>query len=229
MKAHRLRVTFSCGEDMKYITHLDLMRFWERAMRRAEIPVSYSEGFSPHAQISLAAPLPVGTTSEGELMDVFLSEHLDAKSLIRLLGPQLPPAIAITSVEEVGLALPSLQADVRFAEYDVDVAAVPGDAAACVDKLLVAESVPWEHRRDAETRSYDLRPLVDTISVAAAEDGGTRLHMRLRNDNNGAGRPDQVVAALGLGVAGRIHRTRLLLAGASPARAAWRTHGRFSS
>ena len=71
-KLQRLRVTFTRGEEMKYITHLDLMRFWERALRRAELPVAYSEGFSPHAQIALAAPLPVGTTSDCELMDVFM-------------------------------------------------------------------------------------------------------------------------------------------------------------
>ena len=229
MKAQRLRVTFTCGEEMKYITHLDLMRFWERAIRRAEIPIAYSEGFSPHAQISLAAPLAVGTTSEGELMDVFLSEHVDPKSLGRRLAPQLPPAIAITSVEEVGLALPSLQADVRFAEYDVDVAAEPDVAAAAVERFLAADSLPWEHQRDGDVRRYDLRPLVETLAVVGATGGGARLHLRLRNDNNGSGRPEQVVAALGLGTPGRIHRTCLLLAGASPARAAWRARGRFAS
>ncbi len=228
MKAQRLRVTFTCGEEMKYITHLDLMRFWERAMRRAGIPVAYSEGFSPHAQISLAAPLPVGTTSEGELMDVFLSQHVEPKTLSRRLGPQLPPGIAITSVEEVGLALPSLQADVRFAEYAVDVTAAPDDAAAAVERFLAAESLPWEHQRDAEVRRYDLRPLVETIEVVGATGGGVTLHLRLRNDSNGSGRPEQVVAALGLEAPVRIHRTRLLLAGASPARAAWRAHGRFA-
>ncbi len=57
MKAQRLRVTFSRGDELRFITHLDVMRFWERALRRANLPVAYSEGFSPHAQISLAAPL----------------------------------------------------------------------------------------------------------------------------------------------------------------------------
>ena len=65
---------------MKYITHLDMMRFWERALRRADVPLAYSEGFSPHAQISLAAPLAVGTTSEAELMDVFLAEPMHAEA-----------------------------------------------------------------------------------------------------------------------------------------------------
>jgi len=235
MKAQRLRITFTRGEDLKYITHLDLMRFWERALRRAEIPVAYSEGFSPHPQIALAAPLPVGTTSDAELMDVFLDRPMPPAAVIRAAGGQLPPAIEIRSVEEVGLALPSLQAEVRFAEYDVDVPAEPdgpsglADARAAVERFLAAETVPWEHKRESETRSYDIRALVDTITAVEAEPGVVRLRMRLRNDNSGSGRADQVVAALGLGAPVRIHRTRLVLAGTSPAREAWRARGRFAS
>ena len=116
LKVQRIRVTFSRGEATKYITHLDMMRFWERALRRAELPVAYSEGFSPHAQIALAAPLPVGTTSAGELMDVFLAERIAPRTLISGITPQLPEGIAVVDADEVGLALPALQADVRFAE-----------------------------------------------------------------------------------------------------------------
>ena len=229
MKAQRLRVTFTRGEDLKYITHLDLMRFWERALRRAGIPVAYSEGFSPHAQISLAAPLPVGTTSDGELMDVFLERPMAPADVMSGAAPQLPPAIEVRSAEEVGLALPSLQADVRFAEYDVDVAAEPADARAAVERFLAAESVPWEHKRESETRSYDIRAFVADVTVSEAAPGVVRLRMRLRNDNSGSGRADQVVAALGFGAPLRVHRTRLVLAGTSPAREAWRARGRFAS
>lgn len=228
MKAQRLRVTFTRDDEMKYITHLDLMRFWERALRRAGVPVAYSEGFSPHAQISLAAPLPVGTTSEAELMDVFLEERMTPRRLIERTTPQLPPAIGIRSVQEVGLSLPALQAAVRFAEYDVDLedGAAP-DVEAAVAAFLAAESVPWQHMREDEVRQYDIRTLVDDIRVTGAGQGPVRLRMRLKNDNSGSGRPDQVVAALGLGAPERIHRTKLILAGASPSREAWRKRGRF--
>ena len=228
MKAQRLRVTFTRGEDVKYISHLDLMRFWERALRRANVPVSYSEGFSPHAQISLAAPLPVGTTSDAELMDIFLSEPMPPRDLIAVVTPQLPPPIAIRSVEEVGVALPALQADVRFAEYEVDVPAT-ADAATAVANFLAAATVPWEHKREDEVRSYDIRAQVEQIDVARVDDATIRLRMRLKNDNAGSGRPEQVVAALGFGAPFRIHRTALVLAGGSPAREAWRKRGRFAS
>ncbi len=232
MKVQRLRLTFTRGEEMKYITHLDLMRFWERALRRAEIPVAYSEGFSPHAQIALASPLPVGTTSEAELMDVFLDRTMTPREFRERASPQLPPAVTIARIEEAGMALPSLQAEVRSAEYDVDVAPAAGfDVGAAITAFLAAEMVPWEHKRENETRSYDIRALVLDLSMnpGAANDGSVRLGMVLKNDNTGSGRPDQVAAALGLPPPLRVHRTKLVLAGTSPAHEAWRKRGRFAS
>jgi radical SAM-linked protein len=69
----RLRVKFSRGDEIKFISNLDLMRLWQRALRRAGMPLAYSEGFNPHPRISLAAPLPLGVTGEAELMDIVLS------------------------------------------------------------------------------------------------------------------------------------------------------------
>ena len=230
MKVQRLRVTFARGEEMKYITHLDLMRFWERALRRAELPVAYSEGFTPHPQISLAAPLPVGTTSDAELMDVFVTERIAPREFLAKAAAQLPAGIAVVAAEEVGLALPSVQADVRFAEYEVTVSGADrDDTERKIDAFLAASSVPWEHRRQEEVRSYDIRALVESIDVADGSDGELRLRMRLRSDSSGSGRPEQVVAALGLPAPQRIHRTKLVLAGTSPAREAYRRRGRFAS
>ena len=228
MKVQRLRVTFARGDEMKYITHLDLMRYWERALRRAELPVFYSEGFSPHAQLSLAAPLAVGTTGEAELMDVFMAETVAPRTFIEQLTPQLSPGLSIRSVQEAGLTLPALQADVRFAEYEVDVPPA-ADIAANVARFLEAETVPWEHKREDEVRSYDIRALVEHIEIIRADAGGACLRMRLKNDNTGSGRPEQIVAALGLPAPTRIHRTQLVLAGTSPSREAARKHGRYAS
>ncbi len=244
MKIQRLRVTFSRGEPTKYITHLDLMRFWERALRRAELPVAYSEGFSPHAQLAMAAPLPVGTTSDAELMDVFMSESTAPRTLIAALAPQLPEGLAVVSAEEVGMALPALQADVRFAEYDVRVAATRceravetetwaveagADVGSVIERFLAAETIPWEHKREQEMKSYDIRAQVEEIALAARESDSLCLRLRLKNDSGGSGRPEQVMLALGLPSPVGIHRTKLILAGASPARDAWRKSGRFAS
>ena len=235
MKIQRLRITFSRGDETKYISHLDVMRFWERALRRAAIPVAYSEGFSPHAQISLAAPLAVGTTSEAELMDVFLAELMQPKQFITQLSAQIPPGIAVISAQEVGLALPSMQADVRFAEYDVDIEnkaadnAIPAvDAFDAVERFMAAETIPWEHKRENETRAYDIRAQVAELAAVDLTDGtGVRLKMRLKNDNTGSGRPEQIVAALGLPAPTRIHRTQIILEKPKTAREAFRKSAQY--
>ena len=98
----RLRITFSRSEELKYITHLDLMRLWQRVLRRANIPLVYSQGFSPHPRISLGAPLAIGVTSSSELMDIFLERRLSPHFFIKSVKEQLPGGIDILEVEEVG-------------------------------------------------------------------------------------------------------------------------------
>lgn len=214
MKVQRLRVTFARGEELKYITHLDLMRFWERALRRAGIAVAYSEGFSPHPQISLAAPLPVGVISSAELMDIFLSEALAPEHFLQVLGRQLPPGLRLLEVHETPLALPSIQSQMREAEYRVEVPTAVGHEAleVAVGEFLAREAIPWQQQREREVRSYDLRPLIHDLRVQSGDDR-LFLLMRLQADGAAAGRPDQVMAALGLESAPVIERIGMILAG----------------
>ncbi|MCJ7807809.1 MAG: TIGR03936 family radical SAM-associated protein, partial [Dehalococcoidia bacterium] len=103
----RIRVTFSRGEEVKYLSHLDLMRLWERALRRADIPLAYSQGFSPHPRISIAAPLPIGVTSSSELMDILFNKRFSPYYFIKAVGEQLPNGIGLIGVEQVAMQLPS--------------------------------------------------------------------------------------------------------------------------
>jgi radical SAM-linked protein len=227
MKVQRLRVTFARGEEVKYITHLDLMRFWERALRRAAIPLAYSQGFSPSPRLALAAPLPVGVTSSGELMDVYLAQRVTPQHFIKAVSRQLTPGIAVLEVREVGLGLPSLQSQVRWSEYQVDALTDRSvdDMRRAVADFLASPSIPWQHQREREVRRYDLRPLVQDVRVEALEDGLCTLGMRLRTDSQASGRAEQVAAALGLPAPTRIHRRRLILEEVSPAVQSWRRHG----
>lgn len=210
----RFRVTFSRGQEVKYITHLDLMRLWERALRRAAIPVAYSEGFSPHPRLSLAAPLPVGVTSEGELMDLHLGRRLSPHYLLKAVSAQLPRGIDLREVVEVAPKLPSLQSQVRFAEYRVLVETDREfkEVQQAIRSLLAEESLPWQHMRDTGAHQYDLRTLIDDLWVEDWPGPQCLLGMRLRADSSGTGRAEQVTAALGFPDYPRsIHRTRLIL------------------
>jgi radical SAM-linked protein len=210
----RLRLKFSRGEELKFLSHLDLMRLWERALRRAGLPLAYSEGFTPHPQIALAAPLSVGVTSQAELMDVVLSRWLPPQTFTAQIGEQLPDGIELLEVWPVGPKTPSLQSQVRFVEYRVEVETEKKsqEVELALKSLLSARELPWHHLRDTGARYYDLRALIDDLWLIDCHDSLCALGMRLRCDEKGTGRPEQVAKALGFSQRPKsIHRTNLIL------------------
>jgi radical SAM-linked protein len=210
----RLRIRFSRGEEIKYISHLDIMRLWERALRRARIPLAYSEGYNPRPRISLAAPLSVGVTSQAELMDIFLSKVVSPHWFTAAANQQLSRGIEILEVFPIGPGIPSLQSQVRYAEYKVQVGTEKEskDIQAAISSLLAIEHLPWHHERDTGRRSYDLRTLIDDLWLVDWCDSYCTIGMKLRCDNSGSGRPEQVTAALGFAEHPRsVERTRLIL------------------
>ncbi len=210
----RLRVRFSRGEEIKYISHLDLLRLWQRALVRADIPLAYSEGFNPHPRISLAAPLALGVTGEAELMDIYLAKWSSPHTFTAAVSRQLPRGIKIKQVFNIALTVPSLQSQVRFAEYRVGIETDKSrdEIELALNALLDKESLPWEHQRDTGTRSYDLRALIEDIWLEDWRPRHCNIMMRLRCDSSGSGRPEQVTAAIGFKkYPEAIHRTRLML------------------
>lgn len=96
MQMINIRLKFSKGEEVKYISHLDLMRTFQRAIRRAGIPIAYSAGFNPHQEISFGAPLALGVTSSAEYVDMWLSEKIEIRSMIDKLNETLPDGIKVS-------------------------------------------------------------------------------------------------------------------------------------
>ncbi len=228
MKAQRLRFRYSIQPPAAGLGNRELISIWEQAAEAAGLSVSYSEGKRPAPQIALAAPLPQNVTSGWELIDIYLSEPARAAKAPAMISPHLPPGIEALAVEEVGVSAPSLQSSLRWAEYEVR---VPGaglsesDVCARIQALEAADSLPWEHSRETKVRKYDLRPLVLALSLKASEEGCFVLQMKLRAQPEMTARADQVVAALGLPEAERIHRQRLCLEVVQPAVSAYRRLG----
>jgi radical SAM-linked protein len=211
---HRLRIKYRRGEEVKYISHLDIMRLWQRASNRAGIPLAYSEGFHPHPKISLAAPLAIGVTSQAELMDITLTRQVSPHFFTAAVTRQLPAGFEILQVVPIAETLPSLQSQVRFAEYAVELATdkEQPELASAISSLLSLENLPWQHQRDTGLRHYDLRALIDDIWLLDYQDGLCNIGMRLRCDSGGSGRPEQVSAALGFTEPPKsVHRTKLIL------------------
>jgi len=210
----RLRIRFCRGQEVKFISHLDIMRLWQRALTRARISLAYSEGFNPRPRISLAAPLAVGVTSEAELMDIILTKFVSPHFFTAAVSQQLPPGIEILQVYPIALTIPSLQSQVRYTEYKVELETEKGqkDLESALTSLLSLKHLPWQHQRDTGPRSYDLRALIDDLWLIDWRSGYCTIGMKLRSDSSGSGRPEQVAAALGFTHSPQsLHRTKLIL------------------
>jgi len=215
----RLRITFAKQGALRYIGHLDLHKVWERSLRRARLPLAYSQGFHPQPKIQLAAALPLGFTSRAEVLDLWLTENLDPASLPAALREVMPPGLTILGVEQVDERAPALQTEVIAAEYQVEIteAGPVSDLNERLASVMAAESLPRERRG----KRYDLRPLIEELSLiprpSSSGNGGKRMVlMRLSARPGATGRPEEVLAVLGISLeAARIERMRLLFRSAS--------------
>lgn len=227
MTQQRIRVWFRKGERVRFISHLDILRHWERAIRRAGLPLAYSQGFTPHPKIAFAAPLPLGFTAEAEVMDVTLTERVDLAEFRRRLSEQTTDDLAIVDVREVPLSAPPPQAALLWADYEAEVPFPPEEAERRVAEFLAADAWPYTDTKRERPRTYDLRGAVAWLAVRPAPSGPV-LAMRLQADQDVTARPEHVVEALFPGVSpSRVTRTGVVLREAMPAIDAWRAKGRF--
>jgi radical SAM-linked protein len=212
----RVRITFSKQGALRYTGHLDLHKLWERAARRADLPLSYSQGFHPQPRISLASALPLGFSSQAEVIDLRLNEELPSEEIMARLRDNLPGGIQILNIQSVDERAPALQTQVVSAEYQVTLTELidRSELKRRVDELLQSESLPRERRG----KSYDLRPLIEELSVlewvaqAKLEPSpALQIFMRLVSREGATGRPEEVLAALGIPAdTTRVERTRLI-------------------
>ncbi|MFH1084614.1 MAG: TIGR03936 family radical SAM-associated protein [Chloroflexota bacterium] len=210
----RVRVSFGVSGPLIYLSVLDMGRLWERLLRRAQVPLAYTQGYSPHPRMHFAAALPVGYGSSCELLDLLLAEALTPDTLLAAAAPHCPPGLTLRGATEVPVRAPLPQALMRAAHYRVDLQAAesPAQLEAAIGALLARESIPRERRRKREQATpYDLRPLIHTIAALGGDDGHPILEMVLRCGSQGAGRPEEILAELGLASAPyHICRTRLV-------------------
>lgn len=118
-----LRATFKKGEALRYTGHLDILRTFVRGMRRAEIPFKYSEGFNPHAVMSFALPLGVGTTSECEIVEIQMKEQIPVEYFIKAVNEKMPPeSIEVLTAEYSDEKTPVIVKADYVIEYENDAA-----------------------------------------------------------------------------------------------------------
>ncbi|MFZ4640266.1 MAG: TIGR03936 family radical SAM-associated protein, partial [Nodosilinea sp.] len=232
-RVQRLRLTLGKLGSMALISHLDLMRLFDRALRRASLPISFTGGFHPGPRVAPANALPLGVTSTAEVVDFELKRPIDPESFRQRLAAQLPDEIPLYTVVEVPLEGPSATKVLEQAEYYLRLAADSHPHPSppwqdWVTGLLAIDTLPWvKVTKSGRSQTIDLRPLLYTMEIvdpnslpvpALAPDPQevvVRWLGSCRNDGNLL-RPDQLawmleqVAGEPLVIRHR-HRSRLVL------------------
>jgi radical SAM-linked protein len=178
-------------------------------MRRADLPLSYSQGFHPQPRISIASALPLGFSSRGEVLDVRFNEELATQEIAARLKDSLPKDIQITQVESVDERAPALQTQVLSAEYQIQLTEpVEGsDLRRAIEEIKSADTLPRERRG----KFYDLRPLIEALDMETDANGKHTIFTTLAAREGATGRPEEVLNILGIEPEyTRVERTRLI-------------------
>lgn len=203
----RIRIFFSKNEAMRFTGHLDLHKTWERIFRRAGLPLAYSQGFHPQPRLNLACALPLGFTSQAEILDAWLECPISLQDVQIELAHAAPPGISINQIEVIDLKVPALQTQVTSSEYIIFFLTQAPELDEKLSDIISAESLPRQRRE----RTYDLRPLIEAlIRLPDTQAGQASLLTRLSARDGATGRPEELVQALGFNPnLTRVHRTRL--------------------
>lgn len=210
------------------------MRAWERALRRAGIPLVYSGGYNPRPKLQLANALPLGHSAEAEILDIWLEEPMEDRGaeeqgdegteeqrsekavadFAKVLTPVLPEGLEVREVCQVNPDAPAMQTQIVATEYRaiVDWQEPAGAVETRIERALSAGELPHQRRG----RRYNLRPLIEDLWLEQISDGRAVLGMRLSARPGATGRPEAVLDVLGMGDAfARYQRRRLIWEAAS--------------
>lgn len=210
----RLAVRFTKGAPVRFVSHLDVQRLFQRAFRRAKLPLAYSQGFNPHPLVSFATALSVGMTSMGEYLDVTLTEYMPPESFIDAVSTVLPKGIEIVEAFDMGESRKSLTSAMRSASYMAEVKfekSVDADAVkSALNELLSGEIVVMKKTKGG-IKPTDIRPMVISVDVCEVE--GQRAEIKLKGVLSAEGglNPDMFLKELynKLGVQASADITRL--------------------
>jgi len=201
----RIRITFAKQGPLRYTGHLDLHKLWERAARRAQLPLAYSRGFHPQPKMNIAAALPLGFSSRCEVMDMKLEHEVQLDGIREKLQQTLPAGIQVLNVENADERAPALQTQVASAEYQVTLTESIDESELHrkIDSVMESESIIRERRG----KTYDLRPLIEELQILESDGLPSgqelatvvqKIFMRLAAREGATGRPEEVLDTLGI-------------------------------
>ena len=189
----RLRIRYAKRGRLRFTSHRDFSRAFERAVFRARVPMAYSSGFHPHPRISYAGAAPTGSASEAEFLEIGLAEVVDPATVHAHLDEALPVGLDVLEVvESAGGSLADL---LQASVWRVTLADDPATVRPAVESFLATGSVLVERMTKKGLREFDCRAAVVSATVGAGEAGGTVLDVVLRHTVPSV-RPDDVLTGL---------------------------------
>lgn len=212
---------FEKGESVRWLGHLDILRTFERAIRRAGLPIAFSNGFNPRERLAFASALSTGITGQAERATLELTLPLPEAELAALLNAALPPGLRIVGCEPVSDAQ-AKEAINRFdaAEYAVVCAChadtTPETVEAAIQGLCAQPEIPVQREKEGRVKTVNIRPNLHCLTLRPGSVAGERLTLQMIVGQGEAGtaRPAEVVEALSSLLPGlkarRAHRVRLV-------------------
>jgi radical SAM-linked protein len=189
----RIRFRYRKNKSIRYTSTLDVQLIWERACRRAALPIAYSQGYHPQARIQQALPLPLGFTSECEIVDIWFEHEIVLTEIKNNLADLKLLGIEITDLENIPDHAPSLQKDIVSCEYSIlPVNKTPSDLELRIEEFLSQKSIQGIRNG----KSYNLRMLV--FSLIWENMPSPKISMLLSARSGATARPEEVLASLGL-------------------------------
>lgn len=164
----RLLMRFEKGEEVKYISHLDMQRLFQRALRRADLPCEYSKGFNPHLIISFACALPVGVCSLAEYVEVQLTSFIHPTKCKEKLNEVLPKGVKIIDAVELNDKYPSVASVICLAEYSF-IPETDGDYTKIIDSLNNREEIIIEKKTKKGFKDVNVRPMIHRLKQVKNE------------------------------------------------------------
>lgn len=164
----RIIAKFSKGKEVRFTSHLDVQRLFQRAFRRAQIPVAYSEGFNPHSIVSFATALSLGYTSDSEWFDVKLTKHMNPAEFMNRMNETLPNGFAVTEAYDAPEKLPSLTSLMYAARYIVMMRTDDADVFKTLSSSMeeyLGGSINVIKRTKGGDKEIDIRPMIYSMRV----------------------------------------------------------------
>jgi radical SAM-linked protein len=196
-----VRIRFAKRGKVRFISHRDVARAFERAFRIEQLPLAFTQGFAPRPKVSFGLALSVGHESDAEYLDVQLAEEVPLDSLAVRLSDALPDGIDVTGTAALADRAPALQESVTAVSYRVTVTGPDDDPIDAdevrigVDRALARPTIPVTRTRKGHEVTEDLRSIVRTMAVTDVDDLGPVLDLELSTQPRGA-RPAEVLTAV---------------------------------